>query len=338
MPGQERMKKVRLIDIANELGVSAVTVHNALTGNKGVSAALREKICSTAKQMGYDSAQAQQRKEPEQVRKIGTLISERYLAEYTTYYWKIYQELALAAAEYKCMTSVEILKYEQEDTYEFPQMAVEGMVDGIIVLGEISRPYMRELKSHLHVPLVFLDVYDRDLVEDAVIADNFYGMYQMTQYLFDRGLRNLPYVGSLHASSSIMDRYCGFTRAHLERGLAVRKEWVLEDRDGRGFIHVELPAELPEAFVCNCDLTAGAVIRQLEERGLRVPEDVSVTGFDNYAYPVCTDQRITTYEVNTRRMAQLALEKILRRLEDPNRKRSLEIVSGVIIEKNSVRQ
>ncbi len=56
---------------------------------------------------------------------------------------------------------------------------------------------------------------------------------------------------------------------------------------------------MPEAFVCNCDLAAGMLIQELEKQGYRVPEDVSVVGFDNYLYPGFPDKKITSYEVNT---------------------------------------
>ena len=56
---------------------------------------------------------------------------------------------------------------------------------------------------------------------------------------------------------------------------------------------------MPEAFVCNCDLTAGILILELEKQGYRVPEDISVVGFDNYLYPGFPDKKITSYEVNT---------------------------------------
>lgn len=329
------MKKIRLVDIGKELGVSAVTVHNALTGNKGVSEELREKIYRTAQKMGYYPPQS--KKEGESVKKICMLISERYLAEYTTYYWKMYQEIAMAATECQCMVPAEILKHEQERNNILPQMLVEGMADGIIVLGEVSRTYMEELKRELEVPLVYLDFYDRELASDAVIADNFYGMYRMTQYVLDKGLRKLVYVGSIHATSSIMDRYCGFCRAMLEYGLPVSERWVMEDRDSIGNIQIQLPEELPDAFVCNCDLTAGTLVQLLLEKGIRVPEDVSVVGFDNYSYPGIRTVQITTYEVDTRKMAQLALAKIVRQINDGDGKHSLEVVSGNIVEKESVR-
>lgn len=107
------------------------------------------------------------------------------------------------------------------------------------------------------------------------------GHYQMPK---------LAFVGSIHAISSILDRYCGFSRSLIEHGLELPKEWLIEDRDEKGEVQFDLPEQLPQAFVCNCDFATGRVIEKLEEKGLHVPEDVSVVGFDNYLYPGMADK------------------------------------------------
>ena len=67
--------------------------------------------------------------------------------------------------------------------------------------------------------------------------------------------------------------------------LPVRPEWLIEDRDSRGiFIPITLPIEMPDAFVCNCDEVAFNVVELLKRRGYRVPQDVAVTGYDDFRY------------------------------------------------------
>ena len=113
---------------------------------------------------------------------------------------------------------------------------------------------------------------------------------------------------------------------------------ILEDRDEAGEIVLKLPEELPEAFVCNCDLVAGMLVYKLNERGLKVPDDVSVVGFDNFLYPGYADMKITTYEVNTKAMVRVAIKKLMKQFKNPNSGRGLEIVSGHVVMKNSVRR
>mgnify|MGYP000100992807 CR=1 FL=1 len=225
------MAKVRLADIAKVAGVSAVTVHNAITGQKGVSDEMRARILEIAKEMGYRQPGSGARNtQGKSLRCIGVVIPERYLAEYTTFYWKMYQEMALAATEKSCMVTVEILKQEMEDEMIVPCIAKEQTVDALILMGDTSRDYIHYLKKNMDLPIVFLDFYDNELAKDAVIADNFHGMYLMTEYLYEHGLTKLAFVGSIHFSSSIMDRYCGFSKAVLEHRDVTPAEWILEDR------------------------------------------------------------------------------------------------------------
>ena len=116
------------------------------------------------------------------------------------------------------------------------------------------------------------------------------------------------------------------------------EEWLIEDRDEKGTTNITLPQHMPEAFVCNCDLTAGILILELEKQGYRVPKDISVVGFDNYLYPGFPDKKITSYEVNTLVMVKVALEKALKQIKNPVSGRGLSIVSGKIMEKESVRR
>ena len=248
----------------------------------------------------------------------------------------MYQELALVATDKNCMAAVEILKHDMEDHQILPRMVEENQVEGLIVMGEISREYIRFMKEQTRIPIIFLDFYDKELAEDAVISDNFYGMYLLTELLFERGYRKLAYVGSIHRTSSIMDRYCGFHKAMLEHGEELPEEWLIEDRDRLGNIEFSVPEKLPEAFVCNCDLTAGRLILKLEKLGYKVPEDVAVIGFDNFLYPGLPDKKITTYEVNTRALVKIALEKVMKRLKNPSSGKGLNVVSGHIVEKESV--
>lgn len=334
------MGKVRLADIAEKAGVSTVTVHNALNGQKGVSSNLRERILKIAAEMGYEGLNKEKKaEEGEGIQKIGVLIAEKYLGNHTAYYWKIYQELALAATEKQCFTIVETLKTdEQARIWELPQMVLQNTVEGIIIIGEIDRQYIKKLKEAVTIPIVFLDFYDNEFAQDAVIVDNFYGMYQMTEILFKNGIEDIGFIGSIRATSNILDRYCGFMKSMMEHGKNIHPEWVIEDRDATGLVQFELPRRLPKAFVCNCDLVAGMLAGKLNARGLKVPEDISVVGFDNFLYPGYADIKITTYEVNIKAMVKVAIKKLMKRFRNPDLDSGPEIICGRVVMKNSVKR
>ena len=108
------------------------------------------------------------------------------------------------------------------------------------------------------------------------------------------------------------------------------EEWVIDDRekDGYGYlIDFELPEQLPTAFVCNCDKSAYILIDKLRRRGLRVPEDISVAGFDNFYPAVGKEQELLTYESDWKAMAQVSVNTLFRRIigkEPTGRVRILE--------------
>lgn len=333
------MARVRLADIAEQVGVSTVTVHNALSGNKGVSDELRHRILKVAEELGYQMP-ADKKKEgkAEESHTIGVIVAENYLAQYETFYWKMYQELAVIATEKRCFTAVEVLKKADEmENLKLPACVEEKKIDGLIVLGEISKEYIVKLKEKVKIPIVFMDFYDKDIAKDAVVTDNFYGMFLMTEFLFEQGIDELGFIGSIFATSSIMDRYCGFMKSMILHGKNLHQEWLIEDRDKLGQMGFELPKRLPKGFVCNCDLAAVMLIDKLKERGLRVPEDISVVGFDNYLYPGLADMQITTYEVNTKAMTKVGLEKILKQIRNPKRGHGMDVVSGHMVIKKSVK-
>ena len=332
-------KAVRLSDIAKRLDVSTVTVSNALAEQKGVSEELRDKIKKTAAEMGYRTRTGPVVVEKKKSYNIGVIISDRYLGPYPSFYWKIYQELSVAARSKNCMLVFEVLGKGAEEHYEMPLFILENKVDGLIIIGELNTDYLKRLISVYQMPIVFLDFVKKDIEMDAVVTDNFYGMYHMVNYLIKNGHKEIAYVGTVLSSNSITDRYFGYCKALMENHLPMPGEWVINDRSMEGVIgNIRLPEKMPTAFACNCDVSASEVIRLLNMKGYRVPEDISVVGFDNYIYEGLCDIKITTYEVNIEEMVKTALDKIIRHLgEKEAYVPGTSIVVGKVVVKESVK-
>ena len=156
------------------------------------------------------------------------------------------------------------------------------------------------------------------------------------------GHTKIAYVGTLLFTGSITDRYFGYAKSMLEHGQTVRDEWVVADRDMEyGIIDFNGKLDImqvePTAYVCNSDLTASNLIKKLEEMGKRVPEDISVVGFDNYLYPGLCDVEITTYEVDMREMARKAIHILLKKMGGEHYKQGISIVEGHLVLKSSVK-
>lgn len=333
-------KSVKMADIANALQVSTVTVSKALSGKKGVSEEMRAKIKKLAQEMGYQLPSAKLDQEQKKSKNIGVVVSERYLEKYTSFYWELYQNVAAQAAKMDCFTMFEILTEEDERNLILPKLLRDKKVDGLILLGRVQQEYTALLRKNKEIPIVFLDFYDEHSEADSIISDSYYGMYQMTNYLFQMGHRDIAFVGTPLATSSITDRYYGYLKSMLEHEAEVKDEWIIKDREiGYGDdVKIILPENLPTALVCNCDFVASIVIARLKEIGLRVPEDISVVGFDNYLHPGLCEIAITTYEVDVIEMAKRSLETILKKINKERYRSGIRIVEGKMVIKNSVKR
>lgn len=329
-------KSVTLADIAKRLGVSNVTVSKALAGKEGVSEQLRLKIKALALEMGYKQNVVSKGVRKASTCNVGILIPECFLGKTESFYLKMYQNVVMQLTRNGLYNNMEILSRESEDNLILPQMIQNRKVDALIVIGQIRHAYLR-LMRNLNLPVMFLDFYDAQNETDCVISDGYYGMYKMTSYLIENGHRNIAFVGSILATSSITDRYFGYVKALMENGIELRNNWIIEDRNSAGVTQIKLPDELPTAFACNCDLTAYTLINMLKDKGYKVPEDISIVGFDNFVYSDLAKPAITTYEVDMPGMAKECVNSIIKKIENPAYKAKIKIVSGHMVIRESVK-
>ena len=327
-------KNVTMGDIAKELGVSTVSVSKALTGKEGVSEAVRELIVKKAEEMGYRYTGSKGVKEKEK-HTIGILISEHFITK-DAYYSRLYERTMMMLSEQKQMGMLEIIMRQMEKDLEAPALLASDRIEGIIVLGQMSKQYLNMLRE-FDKPILYMDFYDQDILEDAVISDSVFGSGILTNYLIHKGHKRIAFVGSIRSTSSIMDRYIGYYRAMLAAGLETKKEWLIEDRDDEGDkIELVLPKDMPTAFVCNSDAIAFDLVKKLQKEGYRVPEDISVVGFDNFIYSEMSSPKITTYGVDTDALVRNSIRIILEKLENPDYSVGRVLVAGTLIERHSV--
>ncbi|GIP57708.1 substrate-binding domain-containing protein [Paenibacillus woosongensis] len=329
---------ITMRDIANKLGVSSVTVSKALNDKEGVSEELKQKIKALAGEMGYRYNSAAKSIKDGLSKNIGVLIPERFTGMSHSFYLRVYQQISLLLDQYGYFGILNILSNEDEELLNFPRVYSENKVDGIIVLGQISKKYI-ETVQNMDLPKVFLDFYDEHADIDSIVTDNFYGAYEMTNYLIRNGHRRIAYVGNIYSTSSIQDRYLGYYKSLLEHGMQLDHSLILSDRDDKGkFIDIALPDPLPTAFVCNCDQIAYLLVDKLKLNGYSIPEDCSVVGFDNDIYATLTSPQLTTVEVDIEQMAKSAVKFIMDKIENPHRKFGRVMVQGNIIYRQSARQ
>ena len=193
-------------------------------------------------------------------------------------------------------------------------------VDGAIFLGIIGDE-ARELMEMLDIPAVFVDNYADDLPLDTVNIDDYRGGYLAGEFLVQQGHKEIGFLGPHRAEVGVMrERWEGFRQALAEAGLAVRPEHLWE-MDAHFDLGLELGLQLaagtpPTAIFATADITALGVMRGLEDGGLRVPEDVSLLGFDDLEAGRYASPQLSTIRQDVSAKANLAVQMLVEQMAD----------------------
>lgn len=329
-------KNVTMSDIAEELGVSTVSVSKALTDREGVSDEVRKKVKQKAEEMGYRYNSSAKAMKEGVNGNIGILVADRFFED-NSFYNKLYRNVIMRLHEIGCFGVLEILTEEQEELGRLPNIISNNKIDGLIIMGQVHDKYLEELKE-TGIPNVFLDFYNESAGVECIISDGSYGSYCLTNYLIQMGHKEICFVGNIYSTSSIMDRFLGYYKSMLQHGLSCDLDHVISDRDERGkFMDLELPEKMPTAFVCNCDQIAYELLRKLKALKYRVPDDISVVGFDDYIYSTLSEPALTTFRINMVQMANAAVSVIAKKIKDDKYVMGRKVIGGDIIIRDSVK-
>lgn len=323
---------VRMSDIAEKLGISVVTVSKALAGKDGVGESLRQKIEQTAAQMGYRPKNMEGANE--KPRTVGILIAHHLIKPEHSFYWALYLSVVECLKEhnYNCMFEP-VATEEQKPT--LPAFVSNGTVEGVFVLGHMPHDYL-QLLEQTALPLVQIDS-NCDAKAVCVIPNSYWGISEMTEYLIGKGHRKIGFVGSVDANTHIQDCYYGYLKALAFNKIEVHGEWILPDRNGVEFKRsFDLPAVMPTAFVCCSDQAAYHFVKDLQQKGYRIPADISVTGFYGYIFSTLVSPPLTTYGIDLKNMAEKAVGAQISMIENRSQKRGMYVVCGEIVERDSV--
>ena len=335
----KQKKQVRLSDIAQRLNISTVTVSKALAEKEGVGEDLRIQIKKLAQEMGYKPV-----KTPSDLQgntgNIGIVIPSRFFSPNFSFYWYLFNHLSTALLKQNYFCMMELLSEEDEKNCTLPRVISEKKVDGVIFLGQTSSQYMDKI-NQVYYNFILMDFYTSNPDFDCVVNDDFFNSYRITSYLISQGHKKIRFVGNFEATTSIRDRFMGFQKAMYENGLAADFDKIIADRDHTGLlVKMQLPskAEMPGAFVCNSDLTASKLIQQLNEEGYKVPEDVSVTGYDNFLSEEEKTVPLTTIGVEPQTLCSMAAELIINKITGRPYIKGRHLATGKIVVRDSVKR
>lgn len=326
-------------EIANKLNISAATVSMVLNNKPGISENTRIKVLEVAKEFGYDFVKKQ-----ETVtgilhfviyKKHGNVVAD------TPFFSKVTEGIDDMCRDNGYQLQISYF-YESRNIYDQMKGIVESGCLGIILLGTEMTSKDFAPFSELSIPLVVLDSYFEELDCDSVLINNVQGAYIATKYLIEKGHRKIGYLRSKNVIGNFEERADGYYKALRNANIPTSHPYTFSltptmdgaYKDFKEFL-VTNP-ELPTAFFADNDILAAASIRAIKEHGLKVPEDISIIGFDDI--PVCEvlDPPLTTMNVPKQILGALAVERLINNINNPSGDRIKIELATKLIERSSV--
>ena len=310
---------VTVKDIAKKAGVSHSTVSRALHGNPLISEETKQRIEQIAVELGYLPSAAARTLKTKRSHVLGVVLSsidDPFFSEILQGIEEIIQSsgysLFIAAAH-----------RDPKREREIVQAMVEHRADGVIICStsfseERSRQFVQ-----WGVPMVVVNNQSVEVFRHSIYHDDVDGMRQVTRHLIDLGHTCLAYIGNSASGRTILDRFTGFRQEMDSAGLAIPAASIYEVPGGgieEGLIaakyFLSLPVH-PTALLCYNDMMAIGVMKGLQQAGIRIPDDVSVTGFDNIVFSAYTTPPLTTLDQPKRFIGAEAARLLLELLDAP---------------------
>lgn len=348
-------KQVSVRDVAREAGVSPATVSYILNDTPGLSFTpeTRQRVLAAAEKLHYVANQAAKtlgsgRAEGiVQSKLIGVVIpqTENKRKESHIMFGNPFYGTFLSAVELEARRAgYQLILSGTNPGQSYIDIAKSRTLDGVIILGAYPSDDEAEYKKY-KIPAVLVDCYSSgDSFFYSVRTDDRLGGYLATKYLIEQGHHRIAIVtGELKAHGVNSERYQGYLDALCEAGLTPAHDDVFEGLVG--YDHgLEVAEELARtrrditALFASADITAIGLINGLHAAGLRVPEDVSVIGFDDVEYAKMCYPGLTTMRQNIMEKGRQAARLMIEAVQDHSLPREERIIPMELIERGTVKR
>lgn len=313
-PGQERSVSVH--DVAREAGVSVASVSRVVNMPDKVGTAVRQRVEAAIEKLHYIPSGAGRALTTRRTRIIGALGPHIAFAIYAAVIEAVQRRLALA--QYSLVLG--FAGYERENEYaEFRRLIMVG-AEAMMLTGEQRDPAIYRVLQAKRIPYVLNSVYHPDSPHPTVGYDNRGLTRQITSHLLDLGHRRIAVMaGPWTNIDRFAERLAGFREALIQRGLSLRDDWVLPSEPtiagGRAaFRQLMASSTVPTAVVCVSDEHAFGAILEAQAMGIKVPRQVSITGFGDHEYAAQISPSLTTVAIPYEEMSARIGDYLLGRL------------------------
>ncbi|HBH68060.1 MAG TPA: HTH-type transcriptional repressor PurR [Erwinia persicina] len=326
-------------DVAKRAGVSTTTVSHVINKTRFVAEETREAVWAAIKELHYSPSAVARSLKVNHTKTIGLLATSSeapYFAE------------IIEAIENRCFAKgyTLILGNAHNDLQKqqaYLSMMAQKRVDGLLVMcSEYPDTLIAMLEDNRNIPMVVMDWGEsRGDFTDTVLDNAFEGGYLAGRYLIERGHRDIGAIPGQLERNTGGGRHAGFLKALAEAGITLRDEWLVqgdfEPESGyRAMQQILSQKQRPTAIFCGGDIMAMGAICAADEMGLRVPQDISVIGYDNVRNARYFTPALTTVHQPKERLGETAFDMLLDRITSKREEQQTIEVHPSLIERRSV--
>lgn len=332
---------VTIRDIAERYGVSVATVSKALNNQKDIGARTKEEIRKLAKEMGYAPNAAAKELKTNKTHNLGVLFVDEGHSGLTHDYFNHVLDSFKNTAEMNGynMTFINCCK-ESQQRYTYLEQARSRGFDGIVIACvNYDDPEVIELMKS-DIPVVTIDYVFNEKIN--VISDNNSGMRDLVHYVHNKGHKKIAYI---HGEGTMVTRgrLTSFRKTCDELGISVPREYIKASsfRNIEGaYKHTKELLSLknpPTCILYPDDISTFGGINAIYEKGLKIPEDISIAGYDGLMLAKNFRPQITTVEQNTQRIGDEAAKRLISQIEKPETTLiEMVIIPGEVFEGGTV--
>lgn len=322
-----------LADVSKRAGVSTATVSRCLNSPAQVSQATREKVMQAVKELGYAPNFGAQALAAKRTNTFGAIVPTLENAIFANGLQAFQENLGKQGITLLVASS----SYSREMEEEQIRNLVARGADALLLIGYDRTADSYEFLERRGIPYVIAWAFDAADARISVGFDNQRAMRQLADKVLDFGHKNLAMI-SAHRKGNDRARlrFQGVRDAMIARGLEPDQLAVVEapysfTRGSAAFADLMQRVPRPTAVICGNDVLATGAVKMAQEMGLRVPEDVSITGFDNIELAEIVTPGLTTVDVPHREMGLRAAEVLMQMRQEDSEGESQELSTGVKI-------
>jgi len=312
---------LKLKDIADKLNISTATVSLVLNNKAGVGEETRRKVLDLIAEMGYDTNMLS-KPALKNNRSIRFIIYKKHskVVSDTPFFSALIEGIEQEARKVGYNLVISYLN-EMENKAETLRILEENPLSGIILLATEMQDEDLAPFRKLGIPIVLLDSSFDNEGLDTVVIDNIQGAYTAVRYLIGMGHTEIGYLHSSVLINNFEERRRGFLKALEDHGIRENKKTVYrlgsttEDAYADMCRLLNSNMELPTAFFADNDIIAFGAIKALKEKGVKIPEEISVIGFDDMPFCTITEPALTTIKVHKQRMGMLAVKRLIEKID-----------------------